>query len=236
MTLFAPHYLFDEMKRGGERAVVKLFRDEFPDALDLVGEKDVVKCWRKNPIDGLITTQVTPHHFNGRVLLLGDASHAMVPFYGQGMNCGLEDVRVLAILLDQYLARPAKLQESSIAPESVPLDSFADVLAAYSTVRIPATNAMQRFAQANYKEMASSVLDPFYLVRRAIDMALARVLPEGKWDSLYRMVTFKPDLAYEEVEKRRDWQSRVLRHVTEAVTFTTAVGLSTWYLTKRYSR
>lgn len=202
--------------------------------------------------DVSLGSQCSPYHYQDKALLIGDAAHAMVPFYGapaphgascsaladpllrttgQGMNCGFEDVRVLSTLLDHFSASPSPLIPSPLPYSSIspPLPSpsstdspLATALAAYTTLRAPSLSAIQHLAAQNYSEMASSVLSPLYLLRLSLDTALSslfRRLPQprnpvegmgGRWESLYRMTTFRWGLAYEEVLRRRKWQQGVL--------------------------
>ncbi|GAA5841954.1 hypothetical protein JCM9279_003168 [Rhodotorula babjevae] len=243
-------------KAGDEHPVVDLFRREFPDALELMGDEALVRYWRENPKDGLITVECSPYHFQDKVLIIGDAAHAMVPFYGQGMNCGFEDVRVLSSILDQFGASPSPLVPSTLPYSSItpalPCIPATDpsrpdvkpkpqhtplgvALSTYTLYRAPALSAIQQLAHQNYTEMASSVLSPLYLVRQSIDSLLSRVcaLPlfaprdrdrsdptkdrGGRWESLYRMTTFRPGVAYDEVIRRREWQSRVLDLAAKAL-------------------
>lgn len=142
------------------------------------------------------------------------------------MNCGFEDVRFLSTLLDHFCACPSPLipsplPYSSLHPHALPSPTsptaspLARALETYTNLRTPSLLAIQRLAANNYSEMAASVLDPLYIVRLALDRALTRVFRAlgsdsvergGTWDSLYRMVTFKWGLAYEEAQRRRDWQ------------------------------
>ncbi|KAK4691875.1 hypothetical protein P7C70_g9248, partial [Phenoliferia sp. Uapishka_3] len=87
LTLFAPQEQFDSIdaliaEGKTPNPVVELFEKEFPDALKLMGEEQLLKDWRDNPKDGLITIECSPYHFKDKALLIGDASHGMVPFYG----------------------------------------------------------------------------------------------------------------------------------------------------------
>ncbi|KAM0786303.1 hypothetical protein ACM66B_001781 [Microbotryomycetes sp. NB124-2] len=270
VTLFAHQSTFDtldaKLKRNGTKAnaVVELFRTEFPDALELIGEHNLLADWRHNPKDGLITVECSPYHFSNKALLIGDAAHAMVPFYGQGMNCGFEDVRFLSSLLDTYSASPlplvpSPLPYSSDSPSLPPASSTASTsiedrlglaLATYTTLRAPSISAIQSLAHSNYAEMASSVVDPLYLLRLSLDSlitSLARqgwvprfLTPErgynqklgqgGVWDSLYRMTTFKWGLAYEEVLRRRRWQQKVLTIGLGLTVSSVAVG--SWFAGK----
>ncbi|GAA5852224.1 hypothetical protein JCM8547_006704 [Rhodosporidiobolus lusitaniae] len=244
LTLFAHDSTFtslDAQLKSSSTAsnpVVELFRNEFPDALEHMGEEALMKSWRENPKDGLVTVECAPYHFEDKVLLLGDAAHAMVPFYGQGMNCGFEDVRVLSSLLDHFSASPSPLVPSplpysstapplpAIVPPSSGNSPLAQALSAYTARRAPSLSAIQTLAHRNYTEMASAVLSPFYLLRLSLDSLLSTVsswrvfaTPRdtdptkdrgGRWESLYRMTTFRPGLAYEEVLLKREWQGKVL--------------------------
>ncbi|BGO95545.1 hypothetical protein NBRC10512_007803 [Rhodotorula toruloides] len=254
LTLFAHDSTFTSLDAelaslapGAPNPVVELFRREFPDALEQMGEEALLQSWRENPKDGLITVECSPYHYKDKVLLIGDAAHAMVPFYGQGMNCGFEDVRVLSSILDHFGASPSPLVPSPLpySLETASLASFsksategdetalARALATYTHLRAPSLAAIQTLAHQNYTEMASSVLSPLYLLRRSLDSILTSVSnfplfaikrdsdplkdQGGRWESLYRMVTFRPGLAYEEVIRRRDWQAKVLDWAAKVV-------------------
>lgn len=99
LTLFAP---FEEIGKLETRAdAQRFFKEEFPDAYKIVGER-MVDDFMSNPRGNLVTISCKPGVFRDRGALLGDAWHSMVPFYGQGLNCGLEDVRVLGCYLDRF--------------------------------------------------------------------------------------------------------------------------------------
>ena len=115
-TLFAPSA---EMERlNNPDSILTWFKFHFPDAVQAIGEKLLVEDILRNPRSSLICTKVNekpcpvtrirskpkiqakPYHYKDRAIILGDAAHSMVPFYGQGLNCGLEDVRILSTLFD----------------------------------------------------------------------------------------------------------------------------------------
>lgn len=149
------------------------------------------------------------------------------------MNCAFEDVRVLSTVLDHFSASPntvtsVPLPFSAVNPSleslSAPtLSPLAQALQAYSQIRAPSLLAIQKLAGDNYAEMASAVVDPFYLLRLSLDGLLSKAFETfgtkqgggqgGGWESLYRMVTFRYGLAYEEALRRRAWQGRVLKIV-----------------------
>jgi len=101
-TLFAPKKIYSKYLQD-EPALLGFFRREFPDALKLIGEERLVKDLMGRKPSPLGTIECNPYHYQGKLIVLGDASHAMVPFYGQGLNCGLEDVRIMLALLDKHL-------------------------------------------------------------------------------------------------------------------------------------
>ncbi|KAG6850582.1 hypothetical protein H0H93_011250 [Arthromyces matolae] len=98
-TLFAPSLDLDHLDTP--ELILEWFKLHFPDALAMIGEKTLVEDFTRNPRSPLICTKSKPYHYQDRVIILGDAAHSMVPFYGQGLNCGLEDVRILMTLLLQ---------------------------------------------------------------------------------------------------------------------------------------
>lgn len=170
----------------------------------------------------------------------------MLHFAGQGMNCGFEDVRFLSTLLDHFRASPSPLVPSplpfsSATPPLPPLSAtsspLSQALSTYTTLRAPSLLAIQQLAAHNYSEMAASVLNPLYLVRLGLDRTLNklfRVLGTeeeggrgGTWDSLYRMVTFKYGLAYEEAQRRREWQQAWIEGVALGVS-AVALGAAGW--------
>ncbi|UPG96355.1 FAD-dependent oxidoreductase [Luteibacter aegosomatissinici] len=172
VTLFLPndgeHPSFRTIAGAG--AAEAFFRTEFPDALDLM--PDFAKDWAEHPVGSLATLYLDRWHIGGRALLIGDAAHAIVPFHGQGMNCGFEDAAELARLFEQ-----------------MPDADMGTVFAAFEASRKPNADAIARMALENYVEMRDKVADPHFLRMRELGGLLAQRSPTH-YLPRYRMVTF----------------------------------------------
>lgn len=101
-TLFAPKRIYADHLQKTSACLVDFFQAHFPDALDLIGQAALISDLLGKRPSSLATIECRPYHMQGKVIVLGDAAHAMVPFYGQGLNCGLEDVRILLGLIDKH--------------------------------------------------------------------------------------------------------------------------------------
>lgn len=150
--------------------VTAFFTRVFPDAVPLMPA--LTDEFFAHPTGSLVTIRCYPWRHGADVLLLGDAAHAIVPFYGQGMNAGFEDCRVLNELLDQYGDA-----------------AWPTVLAEFQTRRKPNTDAMASLALYNFTEMRDRVADPRFLLQKKIEAKIARQYP-GSWTPLYTQVTF----------------------------------------------
>lgn len=150
-------------------AAAAFFSEQFPGLLPLIPR--FAEDYDSHPVGTLSTLYLDRWHLDGRALLIGDAAHAIVPFHGQGMNCGFEDTVVLANLL-----------------AAAPNDS-AEVFAEFQRVRQPNANAIAAMALENYIEMRDSVADPHYLAKRELGALLAARAPEH-YMARYRLVTF----------------------------------------------
>ncbi|ODV81466.1 FAD/NAD(P)-binding domain-containing protein [Suhomyces tanzawaensis NRRL Y-17324] len=196
---------------------ISFFKKNFKDAYDLIGEARLATVYETHPRGSLLQVNVYPYHSpDGRAILLGDAAHSMVPFYGQGMNCGFEDVRTLMELIDE---------------------KGGDVLEAfrsYTEIRKADLDAICKLALDNYHEMSHKVTSLWYLTRKRIDSLLGKL--NGKyfqWIPLYTMVSFRDDIRYSqaiEIEKR---QGRFLNNIQygflSAVAVTSLIkGLQMW--------
>jgi kynurenine 3-monooxygenase len=149
--------------------ITAFFQSTFPDALALT--PTMVDDFINNPTSSLITTRVSPWHFGDKNALIGDAAHAIVPFYGQGMNAGFEDCTVLSALMDQYG------------------DDWTKILAEYEMKRKPNGDAVGELAIMNFVEMRDKVADPVFLERKKIEKELGKLFP-SEFISIYEMVSF----------------------------------------------
>jgi len=170
-----------------------LFERDFADALPLI--PDLEQDFAANPVGVLATLYLDRWHIGGRALLIGDAAHAIVPFHGQGMNCGFEDAVELADLL---------------AAES---DDMAQAFAEFERRRRPNAEAIAAMALENYVEMRDSVADPAFLLRRELGRVLAERHPD-RFVPRYSMVTFTR-MPYAQAFARGAAQDRLLRDLTQ---------------------
>ncbi|KAF8557253.1 FAD/NAD(P)-binding domain-containing protein [Imleria badia] len=227
-TLFAPTVEFDRLI--GRQAILSWFRTYFPDALLLLGEDKLVNDFAKNPRSPLISIKARPYHYKDRCVLLGDAAHSMVPFYGQGLNCGLEDVRVLRALLVQEGVAPCS-PLTHLGEQELTDTRLFNALFKYTETRHEDLVAICELAMDNYIEMRHSVTTPIYLFKKALDNLLYTLTsskdslalvtrslatvpfpspnPAG-WLPLYTMVTFRPDISYATARKKAEKQSTIL--------------------------
>jgi len=169
-TLFFPFEgtpSFDQLKTKEE--VTEFFKEQFPDAVPLM--PTLLEDFFNNPTSSLITTTINCWHYSDKSALIGDAAHAIVPFYGQGMNAGFEDCTVLADLLERYE------------------DDWGVILQQYSKMRKPNAEAVAQLALMNFVEMRDKVADSDFLQRKKIEKELGKRYPK-QFISIYEMVSF----------------------------------------------
>jgi len=157
--------------------VTEFFRKEFPDALNLM--PNLVEDFFENPTAPLGTVKCFPWQHKGNSLLLGDAAHAIVPFYGQGMNASFEDVVEFDAFLDQHQG------------------DWEATFKAFETHRKVDTDAIADLAIDNFHEMKDHVANPIFQEKRKIEMALETEFPDIYY-SKYSLVTFKETIGYNE--------------------------------------
>ncbi|HSC09706.1 MAG TPA: FAD-dependent monooxygenase, partial [Rhodanobacteraceae bacterium] len=178
------------------QAVREFFARDFADAVPLM--PDYEHDFAANPTGLLGTLYLDRWHIDGRALLLGDAAHAIVPFHGQGMNCGFEDAVELADLMDDATT------------------DATGVFAEFQRRRKPNADAIAAMALENYVEMRDSVADARFLLMRALERTLAARHP-GRFVPRYWMVTFSR-LPYATAFARGEVQAAILRELTAGKT------------------
>lgn len=169
--------------------VTEFFQKEFPDALELM--PNLVFDFFENPTAPLGTIKCSPWHYKGNTLLMGDAAHAIVPFYGQGMNASFEDVVEFDAILDQYEG------------------NWETVFSEYEKTRKKDTDAIADLAIDNFYEMKDHVANPIFQEKRKIEMALEKEFPEV-YSSKYSLVTFNEDIGYREAMLRGRSQDKAI--------------------------
>jgi kynurenine 3-monooxygenase len=218
-TLFMPASNFQDLDAHPDR-LISFFDEHFPGVVgDLIPESEIRRQYKENPHLPLISIKCQPYHFNAAVVILGDAAHAMVPFYGQGMNTGLEDVRVLYDKLDQYLPS----SDHDLSRDVL----RAKALSAYTEDRHPDAVAINDLALRNYQEMRSDVRSPLYLLRKFVEERLYAYAPSLGWATQYSRVSFG-NMRYSDVEKKAQRQSRVLITTLSLVTGGVAMWAGWW--------
>ena len=169
-TLFFPfdgQESFSSMKTPAD--VEAFFGRVFPDALPMM--PTLSHDFFHNPTGSLVTVKCFPWTYKDKVALIGDSAHAIVPFFGQGMNCGFEDCTVLDEILNKHN------------------DNWSVALPEYEAARKPNSDAIADLAVQNFIEMRDLVGKPNFLLRKKIEARIHEKFPE-KWLPLYSQVTF----------------------------------------------
>ncbi|MCJ1484767.1 kynurenine 3-monooxygenase, mitochondrial precursor [Schaereria dolodes] len=214
-TLFAPSSTFTRLSTSPSTLLLPFFAEHFPGiSPDLIAPETLLEQFTSNPHLPLISITCTPYHYASSAVILGDAAHAMVPFYGQGMNAGLEDVRVLFEFLDAhgvYNDNPSSVSLSDSPMTTTPsqAERRAGALAAYTAHRTPDALAISSLALHNYLEMRSSVTSPLYRLRKYVEERVNKYLPGLGWETQYARVSFENE-RYSEVVEKVERQGRVL--------------------------
>jgi kynurenine 3-monooxygenase len=173
--------------------VQSFFEKIFPDALQLMPA--LRDDFFHNPTGSLVTVKCFPWHYSDKLCLIGDAAHAVVPFYGQGMNCGFEDCTVLDSLLKSN-------------------DNWETIFSEFDKLRKPNSDAIADMAVDNFIEMRDKVGDKKFLLRKKIEAWFSDKHP-GKWIPQYTMVTFSPDIPYADAQKGGRQHDAIMNRVME---------------------
>ncbi|EFW98976.1 FAD dependent oxidoreductase [Grosmannia clavigera kw1407] len=206
-TLFMPSAQYAVLETQPSE-VPAFFDQHFPGVTALISPDNLIASFTSNAHLPLINVNCKPYHFQSSVVILGDAAHAMVPFYGQGMNCGLEDVRILFSILDKYETMDRNAPDDQNA-QGIQLTQRALALAEYTALRVPDAFAINDLALKNYIEMRSSVLSPTYRLRKYLEEQLSLYFPSLGWKTKYARVSFGNE-RYSDVVKKSEHQGKVL--------------------------
>jgi kynurenine 3-monooxygenase len=174
-----------------DEKIAGFFSTNFPDAVGLM--PTLLQDFKTNPTSSLITIKCFPW-VRDNTLLIGDAAHAIVPFYGQGMNAGFEDCRILNQLLNECN------------------NDWVAALSAFQKNRKPDADAIATLALDNFVEMRDLVADREFLLRKKIEARLHELFPE-KWVPLYTMVTFSPSTRYSHAYEIGQKQKKIMDKV-----------------------
>ncbi|MBX7140280.1 MAG: FAD-dependent monooxygenase [Chitinophagales bacterium] len=182
---------FQKLKTEGD--VRKFFTEYFPDVIPLM--PGYITDFFQNPTSSLLTVRCFPWQANGNTCLIGDSAHAIVPFFGQGMNCGFEDCSVLSELMDEHG------------------DDWKTILPLFEALRKPNADAIADLALNNFIEMRDLVADPHFLHKKKIEKMIAEKYPE-KYISPYQMVSFS-HIPYSDALKNGAAINNVLDQLTQ---------------------
>ena len=194
-TLFFPfdgEMSFDKLNT--KEKVEAFFNKNFADAVPLM--PTYVEDFFNNPTSSLVTIKCFPWVREDKFALIGDAAHAIVPFFGQGMNCGFEDCRILDELIDKHS------------------ENWADILQEYQTLRKPDADAIADLAVNNFTEMRDKTGNPTFLLQKKIEANLHNKYPE-KWIPAYSQVTFSPHIRYSEALSRGQKQEAIMQQIMQ---------------------
>ncbi len=179
-------------KLDTKEKVQSFFEKTFPDAIKLM--PGYVDEFFRNPTSSLVTVKCYPWVREDKFALIGDAAHAIVPFFGQGMNAGFEDCRVLDELIEKYK------------------DDWTKILSEFQVSRKPDADAIADLAINNFTEMREKTADPKFLLQKKIEARLHEKYPD-KWIPAYSQVTFSPHIRYSDALKRGEKQEGIMREV-----------------------
>ena len=199
-TLFMPHdndeNAFDRLKSKAD--VDEFFKTTFPDFYEMM--PNIADAWEDHPLSSLAIVRCYPWTA-GKVALMGDAAHATVPFYGQGMNAGFEDCSIMWELMQAHG------------------DDWKTIFSEYQISRKPNGDAVQDLSIHNYHVMRDFVGDPQFLLQKKIEAKFSASYPD-KWMPLYSQVTFS-NIPYSEALEVGKRQDAIMKEVMKMPNITT---------------
>lgn len=191
-TLFMPFEGENSLEQLKDIKLVEaFFAKNFPDAIDVIPK--LAEDFFKNPTSTLVTMKCFPWAYEDKIALIGDACHAIVPFYGQGMNAGFEDISILNEMMQLYG------------------DDWKTVLSEYQKSRKPNADAIAELSYRNFMEMSSKTADEKFLLQKKIEKWFSDKHPD-LWIPLYSRVTFS-DRPYAEALAIGDDQNAIMQEV-----------------------
>lgn len=194
-TLFFPFEGETSFSKLDTKEKVKSFFEKtFPDAIQLM--PNYLDDFFQNPTSSLVTVKCYPWISDDKFTLIGDAAHAVVPFFGQGMNCGFEDCRILDELME--------------ANEN----NWHNILEAFQQTRKPDADAIADLAIENFIEMRAKTADPKFLLQKKIEARLHEKYP-NQWIPAYSQVTFSPNIRYSDALKRGQIQEKIMQQIMQ---------------------
>ncbi|HPK09549.1 MAG TPA: FAD-dependent monooxygenase [Saprospiraceae bacterium] len=206
VTLFFPFTgsnSFEYLGQDDEK-IVQFFNTHFPSAVPHM--PDLVEDYHQNPSSSLGTIKCFPWSVDRRSLIMGDAAHAVVPFYGQGMNASFEDVTVL----DELMAKHG--------------EDWDSIITEYDDKRKPDADAIGDLAVDNFYEMRDATKDPVFGKKRAIELQLENLYPD--YYAKYSLVTFNEDISYHEAMTQGRFQDEVLMNFARGIDDVSKVDIS----------
>ncbi|KAI0559058.1 FAD binding protein [Gracilaria domingensis] len=189
-TLFMDKSDMDELSSPSK--VESFFKTNFPDAVGLM--PSLAQDYFQNPTPSLVTIRCQPFNHDGNAILIGDAAHAIVPFYGQGCNAAFEDCRLLAEAIEKHQWH-----------------DMPQVLSHYASTRKPNADTIADLAIEHYEDMSSKSAKPLAVLRRRLEIWANRFFPRT-FLPLYSMVSFS-NIPYREALVRARWQNRRIEQV-----------------------
>jgi len=187
-----------------EKSLLEFFKANFADAIPLM--PTLTEDFFTNPIGNLGTIKCFPWNVGGKSLLLGDSAHAVVPFYGQGMNASFEDCRILNELIERHGT------------------DWEKVFGEYGALRKENTDAIAQMAEENFYEMRDAVADPVFVRKRELETKLEHAFPD--YFSKYSMVTFREDLPYSVAKRKGNAQDKLLMEICSDVKDVSQINLN----------
>ena len=179
---------------NSKEKVRSFFNTTFSDAAKLMPTLE--EDFFNNATASLVTVKCFPWIREDKFALIGDAAHAIVPFFGQGMNCGFEDCSVLNQLITKHA------------------HNWNTILQEYQTLRKPDGDAIATLALNNFVEMRDKVADTTFLLQKKIEAQFSAKYP-NKWTPAYSMVTFSPNIRYSEALEKGNAQQSIMDEIMQ---------------------